>query len=600
MRRTPWLDFLCIAALIWAGVLHWPTGDVSLSVAGPEPPAWGTMRDALLDGPDAGEWARCMLAFHDGRFTELSTQRLPGWIVIVNAVMAFEENVVRAGHLANHLLNLSVGLTIFAIGRLWGNRWVGLGAGALAMLSGHALSVSLRFGVDAAVVAMVPLSMLGAVLAVRHWKLSVVSGVLAALVTATHFSTLPYVLPAFAFILMAGGRHRWLAAAGYLLGFGTLLYVLSLVFPVSTLEGFLVSIANGISPGYQGHGRVSDWNTALGIMSDGMDTALERSVAQLLVQIRPGWLPWQAALILPWVGVLGVGLKRTDKADADWWDRTDLAMGMGLLFCLAPLPVFAAAQAPLRYGDNLSPLGALLLVRGMASVLWMAMALLRVSKHTGVTQVVYAALGGAIFAGAIKDAKPARALLYPTLEEVGYWQLGQALSSHFSPGSGVASPVREALVEGRLAYCPQRICPEQATEEAFWECLSVHAMECDGTEPVGYVVTTADLYDPNAVARRDMDAWVASRWEHVAEVKNPRFEAWIYQIPREEIPDLVKPGADWNAGGGAAPVGPPNGGPIGPSGPPIGPDGIPLPGPVKPPPGVEAPSSPLPAMPAGR
>ena len=96
MRRGLWLDLLCVAALVWAGLLHWPTGDVSLSVPGPDAPAWGTTRDALLDGPDAGEWARAMLAFHDGRYNELSTQRLPGWIVIVNAVMFIEENVVRA------------------------------------------------------------------------------------------------------------------------------------------------------------------------------------------------------------------------------------------------------------------------------------------------------------------------------------------------------------------------------------------------------------------------------------------------------------------------------------------------------------------------
>jgi len=585
MRRTWWLDLLCVAALIWAGVLHWPTGDVSLSVAGPEAPAWGTMRDALLDGPDAGEWARSMLAFHDGRYDELATHRLPGWIVVVNALMMIEDNVVRAGHLANHLLNVSIGLCIFGLCRLWGQRWIGLGAGALAMLSGHALSVSLRFGVDATVLAMVPLTILGAVVAVRYWKLSILSGVMAAFATATHFSTLPYVLPALVFILLAGGRHRWLAALGHLIGFGATLYLLSMVFPVSTWEGFQVSIANGIAPGYQGNGRVSNWDTALEIMRSGMGTAVERSVAQLMVQIRPSWLPWSVSLILPWLGVLGIGLKqqRPSKPDADWWDRTDLAMGLGLLFCLAPLPVFAAAQAPLRYGDNLSPLGAVLLVRGLASAVWIVLATVRLTRFRMLPTAVNAGLALIIFAGAVEDAKPARRPLYPTLEEVGYWQLGQALKEHFSPGDGVASPVREALVEGRLSYCPQRICPEYATEDAYMECLSVHAMECDGDGPVGYVVTTADLYDPNAVARRDMDKWVASKWSPVAEVENPKFQAWIYQIPRDEIPELAQPSGPNAAHDGSGLVGPPGGGPAGPAGPPLGADGLPLPGPVEPP-----------------
>lgn len=593
MRRSGWLDLICVVALIGAGVMHWPTGDVSLSVPGPEPPVWGTVRDALLDGPDAGEWARSMMAFHDGRYNQLETHRLPSWILVVNAVMSIEPSVVRAGHLANHLLNLLVGLGVFAIGRLWGHRWIGLGAGALAMLSGHALSVSLRFGVDAAVIALVPLAMVGAVLATRNWKFGLVSGLLAALATATHFSTLPYMLPALALILMAG-EHRFRAAAGHLLGFGVLLYGFTLVFPVTTWEGFQVAIANGISPGYQGQGRVSNWDNALEIMRSGMGTAIERSVAQMLVQIRPDWMPWQAATILPWLGVLGIGLKRSDSAStgvADWWKRTDLAMGLALLFCLAPLPVLAAASAPLRYADNLLPAGALLLVRGMASSLWMLLQLSRIGARPNAHRVAMAALGSILLGGAISDAEPARRVLYPTLEEVGYWQLGQELSKHFSPGSGVASPVREALVEGNLQYCPQRICPDKATPEEFWKCLSVHALECDGEDPVGYVVTTADLYDPNAVARRDMDRWVAEQWTPVAVVDNPKFSAQIYAIPRSEIPELVEKDDRWNH---PAPVGPPGGGPVGPASPPLGADGLPIPGPVKPPPGSAVPDAPLP------
>ncbi len=88
MRRSWWLDVVCVLALIGAGVMHWPTGEVSLSVPGPEAPAWGTMRDALLDGPDAGEWARSMLAFYDGNYHKLETHRLPSWVLLVNGVMA--------------------------------------------------------------------------------------------------------------------------------------------------------------------------------------------------------------------------------------------------------------------------------------------------------------------------------------------------------------------------------------------------------------------------------------------------------------------------------------------------------------------------------
>jgi len=537
-----------------------------------------------------------MLALHDGRYEALEPHRLPSWQLLVNTVMFVEPSVVRAGHLTNHLLNILVGLSIFLIARLWGHRWIGLGAAALAMLSGHALAVSLRFGVDAAVVALVPLAMVGAVAACRRWQLGLLSGVLAALATATHFSTLGYALPGLAVILLAARSHRWLSALAHVLGFSAVIYLLAQVFPVSTWEGFQVSIANGISPGYQGNGRVSNWDTALGIIENGLDTAVNRSVAQLMVQIRPDWLPWRLALILPWLGVLGIGLKGPTGTAAvgfrGWWRRTDLAMGLGLLFCLAPLPVFAAAQAPLRYADNLLAVGALLLVRGMASVLWMVLQLIRMGHHRWLTQGLYATLGVALLAGAIQQAAPARKVLYPTLEEVGYWQLGQELAKHFSPGSGVASPVREALVEGRLTYCPRRICPERAAEDAYWACLAVHAIECDGTDPVGYVVTNADLYDPNAVARRDMDVWVAKNWAPVATVVNPRFNAQIYSIPRSEIPETIKVGDQMVAP--EVKMGPVGGGPQGPHTPPIGPDGRPEPGMVRPPPGTTPPAQPLP------
>ena len=110
-------------------------------------------------------------------------------------------------------------------------------------------------------------------------------------------------------------------------------------------------------------------------------------------------------------------------------------------------------------------------------------------------------------------ATPHRRPLLPTVEELGYWQLGEVLAGQFSPGSGVASPIREALVSGRLQYCPRQVCPVASEEIEFWRCLSVMKVDCSGDEPLGYVVTDAGLYDPNAVGRRDMDRWIANHFE---------------------------------------------------------------------------------------
>jgi hypothetical protein len=615
-RQRRWIvDALCVSAIVAAGVAHWPMGELTLPAAGPEPPFWGTVRDALLDGPDAGEWARTMLSLHDGRFDELETHRLPTWLLIVNAVLFIEPEVARAGHLANHLLNIVLGLGVYTICRLTARPWIGLGAAGLAMLSVHALAVSLRFGVDAAVTAVVPFVIVGALLACRRWWLGLASGAIAALVSATHFSTLPFVLPGLALILLcARGRQRWLGALMHVVGVVGTLWLLSRVFPVSSLEEFQVAIANGIAPGYQGNGRVSSWASAITVVEQGIGTALDRCVAQLLVQVRPSWLNWHIALLVPWFGVVGIGLKRVradDLRGLSWakraWAQTDVGVGLALMFCLAPLPVFAAAQAPLRYGDNLSPAGAILLMRGLASLLWVVVAAgRRLSPAIGrVEPWAAAVLGVVVFGHAVQDAAPARRPLYPTVAELGYWQLGEVLRKHFPAGSGVASPIRESLVQGRLRYCPQRICPEEATEEAFWQCLSVMKKECRGDAPVGYVITDADLYDPNAVARRDMDGWIQSNWTPIDEVNLSGFNARVFAIDREEIPALVERALPANDDGSPRGPGIPGMGPPlpdalgggtrrgpGPASAPTGEDGQPVPGPMPPEPGEEAPPLP--------
>jgi hypothetical protein len=588
-RRGLGLDLLCVVLVLAMGILHWPTGELAMPTEGPEVPGWGTVRDALLDGPDAGEWAKNMLALQDGRISELDSHRLPGWVVIVNGALLFEPNVARAGHLVNHLLLLGLGLGVFLIGRLSEQRWVGLGAAALAMLGGHAIEVSLRFGVDAAVIGLIPWTIAAALMATKRWQLGLLSGAVAGLVTGLHFSTLPYALPALALILMSA-EHRWRAALAHLLGTGLVLWLLMQFYPVSSLAEFKSAIANGIAPGYQGGGSVGSSDAAWEVIESGRSGALNRAVAQLMVQIRPDWLPWHVGLLLPWFGIVGLGLGRPKREQSNtkfrWlMARSDLGLGLGLLFCLAPLPVLAAAQAPLRYADNLSPAGAILLVRGLASVVLIAAWAIRrvaprgagfVALHRVPAQVLTAGIGLGLAGAAVQDAKPHRRPLLPTIEELGYWQLGELLSREFSPSSGVASPIREALVPGQLQYCPRQVCPVLSEEAEFWRCLGVMKNDCAGDEPLGYVVTDAKLYDPNAVGRRDMDIWVADHFERIETIELKGFNASLYLIPRDQVPELDMPHAPPDDAGaprgpghtggdeGGDGVGPADGGPVGP------------------------------------
>jgi len=548
-RRLNWvLDGLCVTALLYAGIVHWPTTEILVTAPAPDAPGWGTVRDALLDGPDAGEWARNMLAVHDGNHHALDPHRMPTWSMLVNALLYIEPDVVRAGHLSNHLLNLALGLIVFCIGRVAGHRWIGLGAGALSMLATHSLAVSLRFGVDGTVLALVPLAVLGALLACKKWWLGPVAGVLAAYTAAAHFSTLPYFLPPLILILLAGGDGtRWRAAAGYLIGLAGTIWYLGQVFPLPTVENLGISIANGIVPGYHGGGQVSSWAASVDVIQNGIPNAIQRSIALLMQQIRPSWIPWYPALILPWLGVLGFGLRKPEEAPTSGLRgviaQSDWKLGLTLLLCLAPLPIFAAAQAPLRYADNLLAPGALLVVRGAVSAAHIGFAIAnRWFPHKPQRRDWAAVLiGVVILSTSYQHAEPFRRVLRPTADELGYWQLGKVLSENFPPGSGVASPIREALIPNRLVYCPQRICPESASEEAYWSCLSMLKEQCPGDVPVGYVVTSAYLYDPNNPARGDMDQWIAERWTPIEKITRNQFYADVYAIPRDEIPDLDGP-----------------------------------------------------------
>lgn len=113
--------------------------------------------------------------------------------------------------------------------------------------------------------------------------------------------------------------------------------------------------------------------------------------------------------------------------------------------------------------------------------------------------------------------------------------LADALAEQFPPGTGVASPIREALVVADLAFCPQRVCPTQATEHHFEQCLRVLAQDCAGEGPIGYVWTSAEhFYDPNS-KRHEMDDWVAARWQPAAEVQYRDFAARIYLLERPVV-----------------------------------------------------------------
>lgn len=535
------LDAVAILVVLAMAAWLWPVDAQPDAMQLDGVPWWGSTRDLMLEGPDAGEWARNIRLLEQGRFDELDHHRLPSWMLMVAAVMKAGVDVVLAGHIVNRLLFGALGLACFGLGRLRGGRMVGLLAAALAMGLPHVLSSSQRFGIDMAVSAMIPVLMLAALASTRLFWLALPTGLLAGLVAGLHYTTPPYLLPPLVLLLLQGKgvKERVFAWLLYLVGAAISVRLLLVIYPVPSWTMFLNDIANGISPAPPGGGQPVALEGALeGVRADLLRHA-SVAVASAVDTLRVSTLPWAVQLALPWLGVLGLALLPPRAGSGSWARslvrRTDLGTGIALLCCLAPLPVLTGVGAPERYGNNFLPIVAVLIARGAGSVFQTMDTVVRAAwVRWPRGPLVLLALSPLLWAALIARSG-LRFMAPPQPSEVGSMLLAEALGRTFPPGTGVASPMREPLVIANLEFCPLRVCPTQASEDHFQRCVRVMAQECAGEGPIGYVWTSAShFYDPNA-KRAEMDAWVAERWPVAEEVKHGDFAARIYLIERPEV-----------------------------------------------------------------
>jgi hypothetical protein len=551
--------------------LSWPRG---LPLAGLDmapPPWWGGPRDQLLDGPDAGEWARNALLMAEGDLDALDHHRLPGWLLLLAGVMKVLPDVALAGHLSNRLLFGATALSLYAIGRLGGSRSVGLMAAGLALSAEHLAIASQRFGVDMAVAGGLSMAFALTLAATRWWGLGLLAGAAAGWATGLHYTTLPYTLPLIVLLLLRAGPgalRKAGAVALFLAGAAAVIWGMLQVYPIPQWSRFLEDIANGVNPGYRGHGSVGSVEATLDRIRAGLPPALSAAPALAtsmlelprVAALLPGWGPFAA-----WIGVIGVGLglatpKRGEPppvqapgsaTPAGGWGAvlSDMGVGVPLLLCLAPLPLLSAVDAPIRYGANLLPFVALLMARGVVGLVLLAergldLGLLRASGKLPLRRPLRWPVGLLSFAVAVfcvENAVNSRARVREphrlTDDEIGTLLLSGALREAFAPGQPVACPVREAVFMAGLRYCPDRVCPVTADERAYLQCLQVLNEECKGELDIGYVATTArHFYDPNATARPQMDAWVAAQWPPVSAVGFQRFTATVHKIPRSAAP----------------------------------------------------------------
>lgn len=546
------LDALLLTALLVLGLLFLPGIGTA---GGADLPFWATHDDLLLVGPDAGAWASSAHVVHQSDWASLDVHRMPTFSIVVGALLFVQPDVALAGHLLNHGVMLLLPLVIYGLGRIGGGHGVGFGAGFMVACCGPLINASRLYGVDPLIFSLVPASLLATAAVRRWWWLAPGAGMLVAAASATHFTTMPMWVPPLLLLLLAGPRSWWrrlLAVLLFLAAGAGLLLLIFQVFPFPTSAELAQNISEGIAPGSASPHAPTLSTDALGILQSGMGTAIDRAVTNVMVVLQPSWVPWHLGLALPWIGALGIGLARraTSAGSTPRWKRAlgtiDLPLGLVLLCYLAPLPVLAAAQAPERYGWNLLPIAALLLVRGLASIAFTLGHGIRALWRRWPLGLLSMAVGVAVACASWTNGHSARFVLPPSMDGQEVRQLGELIQQHFEPGGGAVCSVREAVAHAGRQYCPHSPCPMGIGEHFFEQCLATIDTECGGEGPVPYVVVQQASRLPHTALqpsqggptrpeRVAFDAWILERFQPVDSFDARQFTAHLLSLPREEL-----------------------------------------------------------------
>ena len=542
--RTRWArGFLdCSACVFLVGLATFQLSRAILP--GPiDGPWWAAGTDAYLFGPDAGEWAMQAAALASGNFEQLDAHRMPTWTVLTVATMRVSGlDVVYAGHLVNKLLLLALGPALYGLGRASGMRAGALAVAALAVIEPSLVGAATRFGVDPTVTTFLPLCLLAAYASGRWWWFAPIGGALAALLAASHLSALAYPIPALLMCLLNGsGWRRWAGSATFVATTAAALYVIYQVFPFLPDQFLVDAVAEGIQP----TGAPTDAETAasrasaVALVRQNGPSAVVSATAAITSAYGPKNVPW---LVLAVAVALGVwssavfepgapGASRASRIFSGW------ATGFPLLAACAPLVLFAAAELPARYSQNVLPVGGLVLFRGLTLLI------AGVAKITGRPRsplsIILSEASILVIAGFVDRVPPPRdhSGEPPASEALGL-DVGHALAAHFPPGIEAASPLREALPYAGLRYCPDTVCPTGPTETEVRACIEILRAECAGTGAIPFVVAPRLSLEQEGPFRTALNDWIEARFDPVATTA----EAQIYAIPR--VGEFPQPGRE--------------------------------------------------------
>lgn len=552
LRHRKWslaAELACIALLLLLRASTLP--GMHMPSLGGDYPFWASRNDLVLEGPDAGEWAINAWYTHRGQLDQVDVHRMPVWLVLTGGALFFQDDVALAGHLVNHGLGFVLVLAMYGLGRAGGGPAVGLAAGALVALCDPLVIPTRRYGVDAAVSAVLPIALLAALPVRRVPWLAPFAGLVAGFFCLVHYTAIPFVIPAVLLVhwSFSQGYKSALATLGHIAGVVLALWVMSRLFPLPSPEVFMTSVREGMGEAPDG-GQDGPINAVKG------STNLPMVLAAMLMPFWPKGVPWGLMSALPWLGVLGAGLAKAPDDEPSkplaLLRTCDLPLGLATLCCLAPMPLLLALDAPPRYATNLLPFLALLIARGFASLVALPEAALRLWRPRwprGVAAVLPALL--LLFTAWGKGAGLRAAPLPPPQRPFAARELGEAMRAQLPGEGGAFSELREAAAQAGRKYCPSTPCPRGTSERDFDGCLAILADECGGEGPIPYVAIVRDTVplSPEEVA---MAQWAMARFGVLSSVSNAEIEAHLVAIPRE-VAEAAEPAPVSGPAGPAVP-----------------------------------------------
>ncbi len=635
------LEAIALAVVLALALTYWPRTALPDGLNLPSPPWWGGGGDLLLEGPDAAQWAENAQRMAEAAYSQLDPHRMPSWLLAVGALVRCGWTVVTAGHLVNRAMFLFAGFGTYAFGRAIGGRATGVIAAATVLAHPHLLLGTQRYGIDAAIEAMLPLAMAASMVTTWRWWLGLPAGIVVGWVLFLHATTLPFVVPALLLAALAG-QPGWRRAAGVGAlgaGIGLLAYGLTRIHAIPTGAELLQVVMEGAHAGSTVNGGGGPSGALLDGIGPKIAAAMPSTSASLAKQVTNPYVTPFAALWLLWIGVVApflvtrpalglstpararggataadrvegtlraghevapspwpaitgpggpvmacyscralaferlrlfvtsLGLSTPARArgsataadrvegtlragheaapspwpavsEATWALARELVyntvVGLVVVAGLMPLPLLTALGAPSRYGDNFTPLAAVLVARGMIALVSAPERLLRRFLPFWPAGLVGAVVAGMVAHRASQSVRPT-----PPLDDgmVGLYLLSRSLHDAFPPSTKVACPPTEALMQAGLQDCGPFRCPVESSDAAVETCLRTMAAGCGAKGTIGYVSLAGhQMYDPALPGRVAMDAWVAARVRPTATLRYGAFAATVYAIPTDVVP----------------------------------------------------------------